>query len=168
MPMSKPNHRTKTIKHQIAVQFALSSRRNIPAAVSLRHWVNATLVHQQQASCELTVRFVSEAEIADLNQCYRNKSGTTNVLSFPAPSMPVTTPFKLLGDVLICPAVALRESTQQHKKLKLHIAHLVVHGVLHLLGYDHIKQDDADIMENLERRIMTDLGFPDPYLTGTE
>lgn len=110
---------------------------------------------------ELAVRLVDEAESAQLNGSYRDKPYATNVLSFPAgaelPGLVV------LGDLVICMPVIEREAAEQHKHADAHLCHMVVHGVLHLLGYDHIGDDEADTMEALERRIMGELGHDDPY-----
>ncbi len=156
------------MNHQIDVQYALKSKRGIPSAISIRQWSESALNHCKTVNAELTIRLVCETEIAQLNQQYRDKSGSTNVLSFPAPELGIPADLQALGDVLICPAVALRESQQQHKTLRAHIAHLVVHGVLHLLGYDHQHAEQAQAMETLERQILSDLGFADPYLIATE
>lgn len=173
--MSAPKQQTKktanhqhTRQHQIAVQYALNSRRGLPAARNIRTWSEATLNHCNTANAELTIRLVNETDITGLNQQYRNKTGSTNVLSFPVPALGIPADPLPLGDVLICPAVALRESQQQHKTLRAHIAHLVVHGVLHLLGHDHQQPEQAEAMEALERQVLSGLGFADPYLVVTE
>ena len=110
---------------------------------------------------EIAVRLVDEAESADLNGQYRDKPYATNVLSFPAgaelPGLVV------LGDLVICMPVIECEAAEQHKSVAVHLCHMVVHGVLHLLGYDHIGDDEAETMEALERRIMAGLGHDDPY-----
>ncbi|MES1928259.1 metal-dependent hydrolase [Salinisphaera dokdonensis CL-ES53] len=110
---------------------------------------------------EIAVRLVDEAESAELNGQYRDKPYATNVLSFPAgaelPGLVV------LGDLVICMPVIEREAGEQHKSVDVHLCHMVVHGVLHLLGYDHIGDDEAETMEALERRIMAGLGHDDPY-----
>ncbi len=166
--MTRPNHSAIKTSHQIAVQYAVESRRGIPAADSIRNWVTAALTVETQQACELTVRFAGENEMAALNHRYRNKTGATNVLSFPAPATPPEMPLRLLGDIVICPVVALRESRSQQKTMRAHMAHLTIHGTLHLLGFDHIQQAEADIMENLERRILASQGFRDPYRTEIE
>lgn len=158
---NKPNH-------LISVQYALESTRGIPSAVSLRQWVNTTLTETTEGTCELTVRITTEQEITELNERFRNKTGSTNVLSFPAPKIPEhmlpAEQEKPIGDVIICAAVAKKESQLQQKTLRVHMAHLVVHGVLHLQGYDHQLAADAEIMEDLERKILQQLDVPDPYL----
>jgi probable rRNA maturation factor len=115
---------------------------------------------------ELSSRLVDEAESADLNQRYRGKTGPTNVLSFPFEPPPGTRGRKYLGDLAICAPVVAREAVEQGKDLEAHWAHLVVHGVLHLLGYDHLEEPEAQVMEALETRILGELGFPPPYEDG--
>ncbi len=111
---------------------------------------------------ELTVRIVDGAEAAELNRRYRGRSGPTNVLSFPFDGMPgVDLP--LLGDIVVCAPVVVREAREQGKPERAHWAHIVVHGVLHLLGYDHVEPEQARIMEGLEKQILGKLGIPDPY-----
>ena len=111
---------------------------------------------------ELVVRIVNEAESASLNQTYRHKAGATNVLSFPF-AAPAGVPSDLLGDIVICAPVVVREALAQRKALLAHWAHLTIHGVLHLLGYDHQDAAQAEAMEQLEIRILAGLGYPDPY-----
>ena len=110
---------------------------------------------------ELAIRLVDEAESAALNGEYRDKPYATNVLSFP---QDVELPGHwLLGDLVICMPVIAREAREQGKSETAHITHMVVHGVLHLLGFDHIGEDEAVIMEALETRVMASLGYDDPY-----
>lgn len=111
---------------------------------------------------ECTIRVVDEAESAELNQQYRGKGGPTNVLSFPFETM-VEMDIDLLGDLVICAPVVIRQAKEQNKSEAMHWAHLIVHGCLHLLGYDHIEAADASKMEALEIAIMDKLGYPDPY-----
>ncbi len=113
-------------------------------------------------NAEMTIRFVDEAESAGLNERFRHKKGSTNVLSFPA-SFPEEAGLPLLGDIVICAPVTEREALEQNKLIVAHYAHMVVHGVLHLLGYDHIEVGEAEEMEALEREILVRSGFSDPY-----
>jgi probable rRNA maturation factor len=113
------------------------------------------------------VRIVDEQESAELNEQYRHKQGPTNVLSFPF-ECPPGVELNLLGDLVICAPVVQREAQQQQKQELAHWAHMVVHGTLHLLGYDHLQQDEAEAMENREIRIMEDLGYSDPYRLNEE
>jgi probable rRNA maturation factor len=111
---------------------------------------------------ELTIRIVDEAEIAELNSRYRKKNGVTNVLSFPFDA-PAQVDIPLLGDIVICAPVVRREASEQSKSVVAHWAHMVVHGTLHLLGFDHDEPGKAHEMEAMETRILADLGFDNPY-----
>lgn len=135
----------------------------LPEDSAIRRWVTAAA--GLRGAGELTVRIVDEAESASLNDRYRGKAGPTNVLSFPADigdTLPNGEPAPL-GDIVICAPVVEREAAQQHKTPEAHFAHLVVHGTLHLLGHDHERDDEADVMEGREREVLAGLGFPDPY-----
>lgn len=123
-------------------------------------WLAPLSFHQ---SAQLTVRIVGEAEAATLNQDYRQRRGVTNVLSFPF-GEPFHCQPPLLGDIVICASRVAVEARQQNKPVLAHWAHLVVHGVLHLLGYDHLDSQQAQLMEDLEIIILEQLGFPDPYV----
>ena len=112
---------------------------------------------------ELSLRLVDEVESADLNRRYRGKAGPTNVLSFPFEPPPGVRGRKYLGDLAICVPVVVREAAEQGKAPEAHWAHLVVHGVLHLLGYNHLDETEAQEMEALETRLLANLGFPPPY-----
>lgn len=134
----------------------------LPTSDDITDWVQAALP-EDSGDTELTVRIVDEAEGADLNQTYRQRSGPTNVLSFPFETVEgVDCP--LLGDIVICAPVVLRESRDQGKEPRAHWAHMTVHGTLHLLGYDHLSEYDADHMEAHEKTILARLGFADPYV----
>ena len=134
----------------------------LPSSPRIRTWVRGVLEHAQRPG-ELTVRMVGEAEGRTLNERYRHKAGPTNVLSFPcgAPDHPLSPP--LLGDIVICAPVVAAEAQAQGKALEAHWAHLVVHGVLHLLGYDHQTETQARVMESLETELVQRMGYPDPY-----
>jgi len=120
----------------------------------------------KSGKAQLTIRLVDEAEGITLNETYRHRTGSTNVLSFPVESMPMITP-PLLGDIIICAPVVEKEATSQNKMLTHHWAHLVIHGVLHLLGFDHEDEAQAQTMESLEQTIMEKLAYPDPYRDDT-
>lgn len=137
-----------------------SEAEDIPTAEDFQRWVNAALVDHDGA--ELTVRVVDEAEITELNRTYRNKDKPTNVLSFPFEA-PAGVELPLLGDIVICAKVVRDEALEQKKPLQAHWAHMVVHGCLHLLGYDHIEEADAELMEGLEISLLAALGYANPY-----
>lgn len=111
---------------------------------------------------ELSIRVTGNEEMADLNQQYRGKSGPTNVLSFPT-DFPPDVETGLLGDIVICAPRVLEEAAAQNKPVAAHWAHLTIHGVLHLLGHDHIYKEEAEAMETLEISTLSKLGYPDPY-----
>ncbi|WP_408102031.1 rRNA maturation RNase YbeY [Stutzerimonas sp. VN223-3] len=151
----------------IELDLQCASNGAVPDEAELRCWCELTL-RQRTADSELTIRLVDEAEGRQLNRDYRGKDYATNVLSFPAdvPDGPGGVPMldiPLLGDLVICVPVVEREATEQGKALQAHWAHLVVHGCLHLLGYDHLEDDEAEEMESLERQLLAELGHPDPY-----
>jgi probable rRNA maturation factor len=153
-------------------------RGEVPGIADLERWANAAFEAGLQAQgrsatrpTELTLRIVDEDEGAELNRRYRGRTGPTNVLSFifePPPGLdpedPLAEPFAaLLGDLVICAPVVRREAGEQCKAETAHWAHLVAHGVLHLLGFDHLTAAEATAMEALEIRILGTLGFPSPY-----
>ena len=138
-----------------------TSYPSVPGDDDLARWA-AAAVGDHRAEAEISLRIVDEEESQALNRQYRGKDKPTNVLSFPA-DIPPELGLPLLGDLVICAQVVAREAEQQHKALSAHWAHMVVHGTLHLLGYDHIEDDEAEIMESLETRILAGLGIDDPY-----
>lgn len=139
-----------------------SEGANLPTEVQLRAWCEIAL-RQRTADSELTIRLVDEAEGRELNHTWRHKDYATNVLSFPADVPDELLDIPLLGDLVICVPVVEREAAEQAKTLEAHWAHLVIHGCLHLLGYDHIEDEEAEEMEALERELLAELGHPDPY-----
>ena len=135
-----------------------------PDEDDIRRWVEAVLAAEKNAAeVELTVRIVGVDEITDLNMRYRHKTGPTNILSFPFESPPGVE-LNLLGDLVIAAPVVVNEAQQQHKTETAHWAHMVVHGTLHLLGYDHQAVAEAEDMESREIRILQSLGYSNPYL----
>lgn len=142
----------------ICVQFA-TSRRGVPSANSFRRWAEAVIGN---ARGELVIRVVGIREGRLLNATYRHKDYATNVLSFPAGQIPGDVA-AVLGDLVITSPIVLKESMEQRKVLREHWAHLVVHGCLHLMGYDHQEVSDANAMEAKEREILSSFGFGDPY-----
>ena len=147
----------------IDLQIACEQETGLPTAEQIEQWATAA-VQPQSDEVEMTVRIVDEAESHELNLNYRGKDRPTNVLSFPF-ECPDEVELPLLGDLVICRQVVEREAQEQEKPVMAHWAHMVVHGSLHLLGYDHIEDDEAEEMESLETQIMTGLGFADPYLS---
>jgi probable rRNA maturation factor len=144
-----------------------SSSASVPDEEDVHRWVISTLSPNRPAAA-IAVRIVDEQESAELNEQFRQKAGATNVLSFPA-DIPADIQsqfeYPILGDLIICAPVVENEAVEQHKTIQAHWAHMVVHGCLHLLGYDHIADHDAEQMEQLEIDILSRCGFADPYHT---
>ena len=138
-----------------------SDSTQLPELSDLELWATAA-VGEQREEAEISLLIVDEAEGAELNQQWRNKNGPTNVLSFPS-DLPAELGLPLLGDLVICAPVVAKEALEQKKSLSSHWAHMVVHGTLHLLGFDHIDDDQAEEMESLETDILARIGYPDPY-----
>jgi len=132
-----------------------------PDQAQIQLWIDTALDDYGQDS-EIVVRIVDEQESAELNEQYRNKSGPTNILSFPV-DLPDGIELSLLGDLVICAPVLEKEALEQNKILEHHWAHIIVHGVLHLLGYDHIDDAEAELMENKEIAILNKLQIKNPY-----
>lgn len=145
---------------EIVVQIA-TVFKPLPDESQLEHWAAAALRGRQEA--ELTLRLVDEAESRQLNARYRGKDAATNVLSFPA-ELPSDMDLPLLGDIVICAPLVGREADEQNKPVNAHWAHLVIHGILHLLGHDHQEEAEAEKMEAIETELLFSLGFPDPYV----
>jgi probable rRNA maturation factor len=153
MPTSVSIRKTATApKLALAVQYALLAE-GLPTRAQVRRWVKAALAQDAQ----ITVRFVDAEEGQALNRDYRGKNSATNVLSFIYESVPV------VGDLVVCVPVVVDEAQTQHKSAAAHFAHLVVHGVLHLQGFDHETEADAQVMEARETEIVTRLGYAKPY-----
>lgn len=179
----KPNTPTSNAPSelQIEVQIACADS-DVPSAAQLTDWATRALLAVSALSADsattaetvkvahdtaLTIRVVDEAESQALNNEYRGKDKPTNVLSFPfemPEGLPVGALPPMLGDLAICAAVVQREAQQQLKDADAHWAHMIIHGVLHLLGYDHIDDDDAEIMEALEIELLAGLGYTNPYI----
>ena len=135
----------------------------LPTDDDVLKWVKETLTFENHGDIELTIRFVNEEESAELNEQYRHKTGPTNVLSFPFQA-PAEVELNLLGDLIICVDVVKQQASEQKKEELAHWAHMVVHGTLHLLGYDHLTDAEADTMEAKEIKILSKLGYSNPYL----
>jgi len=152
------------IRLDVVINYAVP-RAGVPAAVSFRKWVAAAL-ESRIREADLAIRIVGTKEGRALNHHYRGKDYATNVLSFPAElpeGLPPGVKMPLLGDLVICAPVVAREAKEQKKALAAHYAHLTVHGVLHLLGWDHEDEKEAVCMEQLEREILSAMGIEDPY-----
>lgn len=155
-----------------------SSCKDVPSESTVKQWISAALSDGYDQA-EVCIRVVNEDESAELNKRYRNKNGATNVLSFPAdlPELPQelmqelprespqeeSLQLPLLGDLVVCAPIVEREAKEQNKSLEAHWAHMLVHGSLHLIGYDHINDPEAELMEQRETDILTKLNFPPPY-----
>ncbi|MDP5254220.1 MULTISPECIES: rRNA maturation RNase YbeY [unclassified Vibrio] len=146
---------------ELDLQMACQDNQGLPDESDFHRWASQA-IQAFQPHAELTVRLVDETESQQLNADYRGKDKPTNVLSFPFEAPPGIE-LDLLGDLIICRQVVEREANEQNKTLSAHWAHMVVHGCLHLLGYDHIEDSEAEEMESLETEIMQKLGFNDPY-----
>jgi len=138
----------------------------IPGVMQFQSWAEAAL-NGRRDQAELVVRIVDRQESRQLNHEYRGQDKPTNVLSFPYEA-PAVVESDLLGDLVICAPVVVDEAVAQNKPLQAHWAHLLVHGVLHLLGFDHTNEQGAEVMEGLEVEILETLGFPDPYQSERE
>ena len=150
-----------TARLDLTIQQA-STHPQCPDEGSIRKWITLALA-QDPKSAEITVRIVDEEECAELNTQFRNRQGPTNVLAFPY-DCTAQDGVDLYGDIVICAPVVARESKEQHKDLQSHWAHMVIHGTLHLMGYDHTEKKDAETMEALECSLMDNLGYNNPYL----
>ena len=143
----------------LSVQYACNNT-DLPLRPQVRAWVRAALNVNEMRGGQVTVRFVEAEEGQTLNRDYRGKDYATNVLSFPYETEPV-----VCGDLVICAPVVEREAAEQGKPLEAHYAHLIVHGLLHLQGYDHeAGKKEARLMEDMEKKILANLDYPDPYL----
>jgi len=154
------------VRLDVSVSYA-APRTGVPSSVSFRKWVAAALAGRIREA-DLAIRIIDAREGRALNRHYRGKDYATNVLSFPADmaegvKLPKGVKMPLLGDIVLCAPVVAREAREQKKPLAEHYAHLTVHGVLHLLGWDHEDAREAECMEQLEREILAGLGIGDPY-----
>jgi probable rRNA maturation factor len=149
------------MNYQIDIEINSQSQQ-IPSQEKCETWITAALKSQKLQDAEVSLYIVDEKESQELNTQYRGKENPTNILSFPA-DIPEEVGVPLLGDLVICAPVVEREAKEQQKSLDAHWAHMLIHGSLHLLGYDHIEDEDAEQMENLETSIIVNLGFPAPY-----
>ena len=150
------------MKLRLSVQYGVA-RAGLPAEPALRRWAHAALKGLRRRRMALGMRIVGNAESAALNARFRRKSYPTNVLSFPFEAPPGTRS-DILGDLVICAPVVRREAHTQRKPVNAHWAHMVVHGILHLRGFDHRKRQDAAVMEKMEIRLLKELGYANPYI----
>ncbi|MEY3338845.1 MAG: hypothetical protein RL245_1837 [Pseudomonadota bacterium] len=148
---------------ELRVEVRSNVRRGAPSNLRISRWARAA-AGARGRNAELALRIVGAAEGRRLNLLWRGRDYATNVLSFPAPAgTRGSLAARSLGDIVICAPIVVREARQQDKRTDHHWAHLVVHGVLHLLGYDHDNEPDAERMERRERRVLAGFGIPDPY-----
>ena len=151
--------------NNVEIQIIFTSPEQ-PSEAQIQLWIDTALTDIQRDT-EIVVRIVDEQESAELNETYRHKQGATNILSFPV-EIPEGIDLNLLGDLVICAPVLEKEAQQQGKILDHHWAHIIIHGVLHLLGYDHLDDEQAEEMENKEIILLQKLNIPNPYEQVTE
>ncbi|TXS89531.1 rRNA maturation RNase YbeY [Parahaliea maris] len=152
----------------LIVDIQRASAEPAPDEDDITSWIEAALAgHREGQDTEISVRLVDREEMTELNGQYRDKPRPTNVLSFPS-DLPPELGLPLLGDIVICAPVVADEAAEQGKPLAAHWAHMTVHGTLHLLGYDHIEDDEAEAMEALETRVLAALDIPCPYTADTQ
>ena len=144
----------------VEVQYAVSNM-DVPQEEQFQQW-STVIPTEKDTQQEVSIRVVEEDEIAELNLRFRKKKGSTNVLAFPA-EYPPGVELNFIGDIVICAPVVIKQAQDQGKLLESHWAHMTLHGILHLQGYDHIDEHEANIMEALEVQLMTKLGYPNPY-----
>jgi probable rRNA maturation factor len=148
------------VRFDVSVSYGLP-RLGLPGPSSFKKWA-AAAVEGRILKGDLAIRVVDTKEACSLNRHYRGKDYATNVLSFPA-DLPPEMQVPLLGDLVICAPVVAKEAAEQGKSLAAHYAHLTIHGVLHLLGLDHEDEREAEAMELIERELLAELGYADPY-----
>lgn len=151
---------------RLRIDIENASGAKIPANAAIKLWIGAA-IGEHRNKAEVSVRITGADEIKTLNQQYRGKDYATNVLSFPA-DLPPEIKLPHLGDIVICAEVVEREAREQNKMSEAHWAHMLIHGTLHLLGYDHIDDAEAEKMEALEIDILRALNFANPYIERTE
>ncbi len=149
------------MNYQVTIQNP-EDYNDIPSVFKINRWVKTCLKHFKEEA-EVTLRFSSTEEIQRLNFQYRQKNKPTNVLSFPIQLPKELADTSFIGDIILCKQVIEQEAKAQHKTLEAHYAHMIIHGLLHLLGFDHIKEEDALVMEPLEIKILKELHIENPY-----
>ncbi len=145
---------------ELEIQIA-SKEKHLPSEGALRQWAQIAL-EQDGADAGVVIRIVDEEESRRLNDKYRDRDKPTNVLSFPFEAPPGV-PVNHIGDLVVCAPLVSAQAIAQGKPLEHHWAHMIVHGILHLRGYDHMTEEDAERMESLERNLLQSMGIPDPY-----
>lgn len=153
------NERSDTAAAGLSIQRE-SESGSLPDDEDIRRFASGALADLEEPV--VTLRIVDEPEGRELNRRWRERDDATNVLSFPA-DLPAGTGINLLGDIVICAPVVVREAVEQGKTVEAHFAHLLVHGILHLRGFDHISDEQAEVMESREIRLLAELGFGNPY-----
>nr|P57517.1 RecName: Full=Endoribonuclease YbeY [Buchnera aphidicola str. APS (Acyrthosiphon pisum)] len=146
----------------INIQYCCKNNKNIPKKLYFKKWIQKILCKKKNINI-ITIRIVDEWEIKKLNFNYRKKNKPTNILSFPFNKF-IKINYKLLGDLVLCKNIIEKESLKYNKSLESHWAHITIHGTLHLLGYDHQNNKEADIMERLENKIMLSLNYKKPHI----
>ena len=160
----KAKTRASNTTLEIDIQFALDKNADLtalPQTTDFSNWAGAALSGRKE-DAQLSIRIVDETESTYLNETYRHKTGPTNVLSFPA-EYSAEIPISLIGDIVICAPIVIKEARAQGKNILAHWAHMTIHGTLHLLGFDHDTDSNAEKMESIEIDILKQLGFDNPY-----
>ena len=147
--------------HTLDIRYG-APRTGVPAPHTFRTWMAAVL-RKRRPAVSIVLRVVDQIEARQLNQQFRGRDYATNVLSFPDSLINPINGTRFIGDIAICSPVVTREAVEQGKPVRAHFAHMTIHGVLHLLGHDHINEADALKMEALERQLLATLGIADPY-----
>lgn len=151
--------------HQTHIDIQIACKNKLPYQKDeLKNLIHQVLKSINHNTCELTIRLVGLSEMTDLNKTYRQQDKPTNVLAFPS-SIPDHVPLDVpyLGDIIVCPSILKKEALEQDISLDAHWTHILIHGVLHLLGYDHIEEEDAKKMQALEATLLANFGFKNPY-----
>jgi len=161
---TKTRNTNTALDIDIQYEYALDKNTDqtvLPQVADFRNWVGTALSGRKE-DAQLSIRIVDETESTYLNEHYRHKTGPTNVLSFPA-EFSAEIPISLIGDIVICAPIVIKEAQAQGKNILAHWAHMTIHGTLHLLGFDHNNDKNAEEMESIEIDILKQLGFDNPY-----